>query len=182
MRNFLQIAQGVDVGPLMATLAAHPELWGQHPWRQFEGSPHAEVEDILLRFQAVGQSPNAMAAAQSDPITVPYGGWMAIPQARLICLGLMRGVEGVQLGRVMITRLAPGKSITPHTDAGIYAAMFQRYHLALQAGPGNVTFSGQEQITMAPGQVWWINNRESHGVVNNSEVDRLVMITDVRVD
>lgn len=181
MRNFLKIAEGVDGGPLMATLATHPELWNQMPLRKFEGSPHIDVDDILLRFQALGEGVGPQQV-QADPVTIPYGGWIAIPQARLICLGLMRGVEGVQLGRVMITRLAPGKSISPHVDEGPYAAMFQRYHLALQCGPGNVTFSGQEQISMATGQVWWVNNREPHGVVNNSEMDRVVMITDVRID
>ncbi len=179
MRNFLQIAQGVDVGPLMATLAAHPELWNKDLLRKFPGSPHEEVDDILLRFQELGPDPTSV---QSDPITIPYPGWMALPQARLLCLGLMRGVEGVQLGRVMITRLAPGKQVPAHKDEGLVARMFQRYHLAMQCGPGNVTFSGDEQIGMKTGEVWWIDNRETHGVVNNSELDRLVMIVDVRVD
>lgn len=180
MRNFLRIAQGVDVGPLLATLAAHPELWNQQPGRKFPGSPHEEVDDILLRFQDV--QPNDVDGAQSDPTTIPFSGWIALPQARLLCLDLVRRVEGVQLGRVMITRLAPGKQVAPHQDEGAYAVMFQRYHLALQCGPGNVTFSGGEQLTMSPGEVWWIDNSLPHGVVNNSELDRIVMIIDVRVD
>jgi hypothetical protein len=45
----------------------------------------------------------------NDVQVIPYPAWQLLPQLRPIIFDLMRRVEAVQLGRVLITRLAPGK-------------------------------------------------------------------------
>jgi hypothetical protein len=51
LRNFLKIAEGVDVMPLLSALARSPELWNQNLLRTtHQSSPHTQVDDIWLRF------------------------------------------------------------------------------------------------------------------------------------
>lgn len=176
MRNFLQIAQGIQVMPVLMQLYGQPQLWSEDRIRQeyAPDSPHKDAEDVLLRFsphEGIGD------AIQCD--------WT--PSARLLpaavdlSLLVMALVRGEQLGRVMITRLSPGKSIAPHADVlGKYADFYTRYHIPLVSDPGVVFSVGDESINMEPGGIWWFNGHEYHNVVNNSARDRLNLIVDVR--
>jgi aspartyl/asparaginyl beta-hydroxylase (cupin superfamily) len=92
----------------------------------------------------------------------------------------MRMVEGVTLGRVIITKLPPGKKITPHVDGGAPATYFSRYQIALQSLPGALFTIGDETVNFESGEVWLIDNKKEHSVVNNSRDDRIVMIVDIR--
>jgi hypothetical protein len=94
-------------------------------------------------------------------------------------LDLMRRVDGGRLGRVMITRLAPGDIIEPHIDQGAPAEYYSRYHVALQSLPGALNHSGNETVTYRMGEMWWFDNRAMHSVVNNSADDRIVIVMDV---
>jgi hypothetical protein len=111
---------------------------------------------------------------------INYPAWDRLPQARAMIFDLMRRVDGERLGRVMITRLAPGKSILPHADTDAHAAYYERYHIILQNGPGSVFRCGSEGVCMQPGEVWWFDNSVVHEVVNASSDDRLTMIIDIR--
>ena len=177
MRGFCKIFEGLDVVPLLAALAAKPNLWNANPLRtQFPGSPHAAVDDIWLFFNDVTD-----AAAVVDDIAVrPYPGWHELPQARHLIFDLMRRVSGIQLGRVLITRLPPGATIPEHADMGAPAEYFERFHIALQSQPGCLFNVGEEVIQFSMGECWWIDNRQPHSVVNNSADDRIVLIVDIR--
>jgi hypothetical protein len=93
----------------------------------------------------------------------------------------MRRVEGEQLGRVLITKLAPGNQITPHEDGGAPATFYDRYHIMLQNGPGSLFHCGDETVTMKAGDVWHFDNTKTHSVINNSRDDRITLIADIRV-
>jgi len=161
--------------PILAALDARPELWNAHNLRTtYPDSPHAEADDILLMFNELdGEIIN-------DIQTHPFDAWYQLP-VRDIVLNLMRRVGGVQLGRVLITRLAPGKKIAPHADQGAPADFFQRYQIALQSLPGCTFRSGEEVIQFASGEVYWFDNTLEHEVINNSAADRIVMIVDLRI-
>jgi len=100
---------------------------------------------------------------------------------RDVVLNLMRRVNGVQLGRVVITRLAPGKSIAAHEDHGAPAWFYQRYQVMLQCRPGCVFKCGEEVIAASTGEVFWFDNTKTHSVTNNSDTDRIALIVDVRL-
>lgn len=175
MRNFIKIAENVETNQLLLALAARPELWNQHDIRTtYPDSPHAQADDILLMFN------DTDGEVVNDIQTHPFDAWFQLPVQEMV-LNLMRHVRGVQLGRVLITRLAPGKSITPHADQGAPADFYQRYQIALQSLPGCTFRSGEEVIQFASGEVWWFDNTKEHEVVNNSADDRIVMIVDIRV-
>lgn len=112
--------------------------------------------------------------------SVNYPAMNEIPGVRNIVFGLMRQVEGERLGRVLITRLAPGKKIYPHIDGGDHARYYKRYQIALQSLPGVVFRAGDEQVNMRTGDIWWFQNAVEHQVINNSSDDRLALIVDIK--
>ena len=177
MRHFHKIAEALDVLPTVHAIRTQPELWDQHTIRTTHpGTAHAEVSDILVWFN----DPTDPEAVINDREVVPFPAWSRLPQLRPVVLDLMRRVEGVRLGRVIITRLAPGRKIAEHIDSGAPATYFQRYQIALQSLPGCVFRAGDEAVQMQTGDVWWFDNQQPHSVVNNSAADRLALIVDIR--
>lgn len=178
MKNFLQIGAGLDVIPLLMALQNHPELWDADKVRStFDQSPHRDVQDILLRFSDTNE------ADIGDQLLCHNMPAMAVmPQARALIYWLMARVEGDMLGRVVITKLAPGKRIYPHSDVlGLYANTMNRFHIPLQAGPGCVFIAGGEQVAMRVGDAWDFNAHAEHEVINNSADDRIHLIVDIRI-
>lgn len=177
MRHFLHLAHSIDTMPVLAALAAQPHLWNADDIRtRYPESPHHEADDILLFFNAVGDSPLAVV---DDIQTHPMAAWSRLPVKDMV-LNLMRAVGGVQLGRAIISRLAPGASITPHVDEGAPATFYQRHQIMLQCLPGVVFRTGDEKVQMKTGDAWWFDNRVEHEVVNNSADDRIALIVDIR--
>ncbi len=177
MRNFWKIAENVDVVPVINALATRPDLWNKNTLRtQHPGTAHSQVDDIWVFFNDIS-SPEAVA---DDKDVVPYEAWWQLPQLRPIIFDLMRRVEGVRLGRVLITRLAPGQQITPHVDGGAPATYYTRFQIALQSLPGCLFHAGDETVNFKSGEVWGFDNTQEHSVVNNSADDRLALIVDVR--
>jgi len=158
----------------MASIARRPDLWNADDLRtSFEHSPHAQCADIILRFGA------ASVHALHPNIDRPA---MAVLGAKSMALQVMGLVGGTELGRVLITRLEPGKRILPHADEGEYNRWFDRYHICLQSLPGVTFRCGEEKISPATGDLIWFNNRLEHEIVNNSADSRITMIVDVRID
>jgi len=178
MRNFLRLSNAAAVAPLMAALQSQPELWDQNPLRtSHPDTPHKDVSDIWLWFNEMTDNP---AEAIEDLQTVPYPAWQKLPQVRPIIFDLMRVVEATQLGRCVITKLPPGKKIDPHVDQGTPATFYQRFQICLQSAPGCNFIIEDEQVNFKPGEVWLINNKAEHSVVNNSSQDRIALIVDLR--
>lgn len=184
MKYFYQVAEGVDVAPILHCIAVRPELWNQETVRTAHaGSAHKAVDDILLRFNDLeAYKSSGDAASIMDGLeTINFPPMFRLPQVRPVIFDLMRKVEGERLGRVIITRLLRGSQITKHIDQGAYAAYYSRYHLMLQNSPGSVFMCGDETCYMAPGTVWWFDTSVEHGVVNNSTIERITLIVDIRV-
>ena len=177
MKHFLQIG-AIDPVPTLAALAIKQGLWNENPLRtQHPDTAHAEADDIWMMFNRVPENPVEVI---DDIQVVPYRAWQELPHLRSLALDLMHRVGGVQLGRVILTRLRPGKRILPHIDQGAPAEYFTRYQIALQSLPGCNFRIEDETLHFPSGSVWWINNRAEHEVVNNSADDRIVCIVDIR--
>lgn len=183
MRNFLKIASEVNVLPLLHAIQIQSHLWNLNDLRtHYPNSPHIEADDIWLRFNDRKLWESNPVLVMDDPDCINYPAWKSLPQAHSIVYDVLRFSQGVRLGRVMITRLAPGRKIASHTDGGAYAKYYSRYHIILQNFPGSLTKCGGETICPKPGEVYWFNNLAEHEVVNGSADDRLVMIVDVRCE
>jgi hypothetical protein len=176
MRNFQNLAAGINVTPLLNQLYRHPELWNQHRIRtEHEQSPHSQCDDILLRFQ----SGNGVEVVD-DPECIWYPAWEVLTELHSILFNLCRTVCAERIGRILISRLAPGKVITPHEDGGAVATYYTRYQLLLQSEAGCVFDCDGERVQMASGQLWWFDNRKTHSVTNNSATDRISVIIDLK--
>jgi hypothetical protein len=81
---------------------------------------------------------------------------------------------------VVVTKLPSGAIIYPHVDRGTSAEFYTRYQIALQSRPGALFHCEDETVNFRPGEVWWVNTRVTHSVVNNSDDDRIVCIVDIR--
>src|SRR6185437_2895061 len=179
MKHFFKVGD-VNVQPLLHAIKRQPELWDKNDIRtQFPGTPHSEASDIWLWFNEA-KTEGSVSAYANDCITIPYPAWSLLPQARQIVFDLMRAVEASQLGRVVVTKLAAGKKITPHIDGGAPAEFYKRYQIALQSLPGAMFIIEDESVNFKSGEVWLINNRALHSVVNNSTDDRICLIIDCR--
>lgn len=177
MNNFQLLATNVDVIPLLNAVLRDRALWNQNTLRtEHPNTAHAEVDDIWLRFNEV----DVVEDVVDDTECVNYPAWWSLPQARDLIFNLMRRVEGERLGRVLITRLAPGCKITPHVDGGAPATYYERFHIVLNSAPGCLFRAGNETVHMATGQVWWLDNTQEHEVINNGADDRIHMIVDIR--
>lgn len=178
MKNFLKLADNVNVLPIMIELQRNSDLWDENTLRtKHPGTAHAEVSDIWIRFNDTDIS---SVDVVNDKDTIPYRAWKDLPSVKPLIFALMNQVGAIRLGRVIITKLPPGKTITPHVDGGAPATYYQRYQVALQCLPGNKFIIGDEEVSFRTGEIWQINNREIHSVVNNSADDRIVMIVDAR--
>lgn len=181
MKNFHQIATGIDVMPAMQEIMRNQDLWDKNTLRtKTPGTPHAEVNDIWLLFNEIDPADPMRAA--NDLIVRPYEAWLKLQWCKKLAIDTLARVWGRQLGRVIVTKLEPGKQIPSHKDAGAPAQYFSRYQIALQSLPGAIFTIEDEAVMFESGSAWWINNRAEHSVKNNSKDDRVVLIVDVRVD
>ncbi len=197
MKHFHRIATGANVGPLMAKLARNPQWWHEDTYlRTYPQGPFGEIDSIICRFPPrwVAASAEELAAQMKEPgydqhecIDLPV--YDKLPEARDLVMNLMAHVRGTRLGRVIINRVMPGGRIFKHADTFAHANYWHRHHICLQSAPGVVFSAGDEQVWMAPGEVWWFDNgkgdkdegRPEHEVINNSPVERIHMVIDIRI-
>jgi hypothetical protein len=197
MRNFLRLAQNLDVMPLLAAITRNQDWWHEDTYlRSYPQGPFGEVDSIILRFppRTVTETQEQAEQLLADPhydqhecVDQPIYG--RVPQARQLVMNLMHYVGATRLGRVMINRIQPGGKIFQHADTPDHANYWDRHHIVLQSAPGVVFEAGDEQVYMAPGDVWWFDNGKArtdggeipkHQVWNNSAVERIHMIVDLR--
>lgn len=180
MKNFLLVASGIDVLPLLHAIQRQPDLWDRDRLRTTHpGTPHTEVSDIWLRFNALPKD-GEEAKILDEHESINYPAMFALPEARPLIFGMMARLSAERLGRCLITKLKPGGRIAPHVDGGSHAAYYDRYHIVLQAFPGSVFRAGDETVQMRPGEVWWFDNSAEHEVINNGSDDRIHLLIDLR--
>ena len=186
MRNFLLLAQGVDVTPLLLAIRRRPDLWKEDTYlRDYPQGPFKQIESIMLRFpvKSVHETEEELQnhlSTYDQHENVDYPAYKLLTEARPIVMSLMARVGGERLGRVMINKIAPGGVIFPHVDTKSHTDYYSRFHVVLQSQPGVYFRAGEETTYMAPGEVWWFDNAQEHEVINNSADDRIHMIVDIR--
>lgn len=177
LSNFQYLATGLDVNPLLISLNDNKDLWNQFPVRTMhEGTAHSDASDILIRFNRLSEKIKKIA---DDNECYWYPAASELPVLPYIN-ELFSQVMGDRIGRVIITSLPPGGEITSHSDYGAPVEYYQRFHITIQNASGSVFYCGDESITASAGDVFIFDNSKEHRVVNNSSVDRITMIVDIR--
>lgn len=175
MSKIKLISQGAHVAPFLWALQSHPELWNQHTTRtESPDSPHFGLDDIWARF---GDPARASDGSPHDSFWYPAADVIGIKD---FCLDLMRAVDGVELGGVLITRIPPGKECKPHTDPGWHARRYQKFGVQITSAPGQKFCFEGEELETRPGDVFWFDNQFSHWVTNPTPYERVTMIVCIR--
>lgn len=192
MRNFQKLAEGIDGLSLLHDVTRKKNLWNSNTVRTSHPlSAHRVIDDIILRYNPYNPGEDFVEKVCSEIHCENYPAWDELPAAQGLIFALMSRLRGIHLGRVMISRVAPGVCIPPHTDLIPQAQKafpnktqpalyYQRYHIVLKSQPGVVFRCGEEQVYMASGEAWWFDNVVEHEVVNNSSDDRIHLILDIR--
>lgn len=177
MNNFFKFS-AIDPVPLLLSVYQKPDMWDKNTIRQdFEDSPHDKTKSIIFRFQEIREDVTDFLGDVQCYDTPEYA---EFPEAKKIIMQLMARVQGTQLGRCMIVNLPAGAVVAPHEDQGSSAWFYDRYHVVLQANPGVKFTSGDETVQMVTGEIWWFDNTKLHTVVNDSGMDRIHMIVDIK--
>lgn len=182
MSHFERIHEGLDVAPMLADLAAHPDLWDAYPERRVApGSPHSEMTDIHVRARAREDLDNPDAYRQPH-WPVFYPSWHLLPSIQPVVWSLMASTRAVQLGNVLLTRIPPGGSIHPHIDPGWAVNWFaDKFYVVLQSDRC-VNRGEDESVMMQAGEVWRFENRITHSVENWGGADRISLIVTMRTE
>lgn len=197
MKYFLKIAQNINVLPVLMKLQHNPDFWTADTYlRTFPQGPFGEVDSVICRFppRAVCATPEEAAALLATPgydqhECVDQDIYGKLPEVRQLVMNLFGFVGGTRLGRVIINRVKPGGRVYKHADTIDHANYWQRHHICLQSANGVTFTAGDESVWMAPGEAWWFDNgkggpddvRPEHEVVNQSTIDRIHLIVDIKI-
>jgi mannose-6-phosphate isomerase-like protein (cupin superfamily) len=180
--RFLRIGTGVDAVPVLLDLLRAPTLWDQNRSRQtYPGSPHGSVSDIWVRYR----SPDEVTSETShnEPFRCVFlPAWRALPALRPLVFGLMARTAAVELGSILITRLAPGCSVAQHSDRGGWAPEFYNTKCHVTLSGTSLSKCDGETVTMSAGEVWTFDNLLEHSVENPGSEDRIVCIVSLRCE
>ncbi len=177
MRNFLPIITGLNVMPLVLAIQRQPSLWNEHTDRTRTGGPHADVDDIWIRYNRLE---NKGAHFHEEHDAVWYPAYYRLPQIREIVFPLMARVEGERLGGVLITRVPAGGQVAAHQDDNWHVRYYDKYYVQLQGHPQQVFHCGDDHYAPMPGDVYYFDNTKSHWVENSSPIDRMTLIICIR--
>ena len=81
---------------------------------------------------------------------------------------------------IEIAKLPKKSKVHEHKDGGVSLLKNPRIHLVLQTNDDVIFKVGGEEKNMKLGEMWEINNTETHSVVNDGNVDRIHMIIDYK--
>jgi hypothetical protein len=183
MRHFLQVAAGIEVLPLVASLYRQPELWNAHTARTGGIGSFTDTDDIWLRFRDPAELTSREAYAEPH-VPVFYPAWHALPHLRPIVFGLMARLEAVALGGVLITRVPAGKQVAPHDDRGRWHPEWftTKVYIPLASNDRCVSWCADERVVMAVGSAWVFDNLKVHSTINDGDSDRVTLIVSLRCE
>lgn len=171
-----KLAEGLEVGPILDVLDAHPELWNQHTERTAHpNSPHHGLDDIWARYAPPGVDPTQPHDAE----------WYESPLTKVLkplIYELMSFVRGDHLGGVLITRIPAGAQCKPHTDPGWHARYYEKFAVSLRADPLQAFCFDSAALVTKPGDLFWFDNSQRHWVTNDTPNERITLIVCIRPD
>lgn len=178
MKNFIKIAQGINVAPLALQLHQNPNLWNVHTERLGPNGPHRDSDDIWIRMnnRSEFEKSGNWKGFNDEHDSVWYDAYYAMPAIRPIVFDLARHVEAERIGDIMIWRVRPGEQIHPHTDKSWHVNYYDKFNICIQSAPGAAFVYEEGAITDTPGDIYRFVNTVNHSVVNSSNIDYIVMV------
>ena len=164
----------IDIAPLAAAIAAQGEAaWNEHQNRQKDYEVHRQTQSMVLLFANVDDWPAIEVIRQP--------GWDRLAG---VAVPIMDSIiarwypPGGRVIRAMVANLPPGGRIDPHRDAHPSFGCGHRIHVPVTSNT-RVRFSVDGRPhNLQVGQVYEINNKKVHSVINKGTTDRIHFIFD----
>ena len=174
--NFIRVAHGLDVKPLLKLLDDKPELWTEITARQSTtNSPHKDTECIYVR----GPLKMSVYYVMWDTGSYDYPCMKYLKDALIpLMRPILEKLEVKEMGRVLIVNLKPSGHVTKHNDQGSYADHYSRFHLVLKTNEWCSQTCGDQKQKFEVGEVWWFNHKKVHTADNVGMTDRVHIIFD----
>jgi hypothetical protein len=181
VRHIKKLEIMFDVKELRDQLSASPEVWNTIPYRTgFDGSPHREVDDVWVRYNALENFDGDSEAFNASHTSVWYEVVQKIPQAKLLAISLFHELEAQRLGGVLLTRIPPGAQVYPHIDPGWHARYYEKFVIQVDSAPGQKFCFEDGGLEAEPGECYQFDNAFTHWVVNPTKCSRVSLIICLR--
>lgn len=180
--NFVRIAHGVDVLPLLLELHRQPQLWDENTHRQsYPATPHAATKSIWVRYRPAAEI-NGLESYREEHRNEFWPAWHLLPSLRPLVFNLMARVCAVELGSILFTKLQPGGEVLPHSDRGGWAPQYYNTKCHLTLAGSSISTCDGESVRQVQGDVWTFDNLKVHSIRNDSETDRVCAIVSLRCE
>lgn len=166
----------VDILPFFEELEAHPEAYmpgasdGDHP----------NTKGIILKFPDLKTYDLKTVTEEVDLNSVYYPAYHLYKSLPKLLDKVMELVKGKHLAWAGVLNLAAGGEIKPHEDTTKLPVDYKRIHVVIKTEPGCTLKTGDEELHMKTGEVWWFNNRIMHSGKNESDTNRIHMVLDIK--
>ena len=176
MKYFRKMKQNVAVRRFLEEIDSIPEAWDLSTGRQDKITVQREAQSIPLR----GLVKSKIEGRERRD--VHESRYTTISRKFLVARAFLESFaaeQDAELSRAKIVRLMPGRRVYPHSDRGEYYRLRDRYHLVLQSTTGSYLKSGDEEVRMREGELWWFDNKAVHEAFNDGTAERIHMIFDL---
>ena len=150
------------------------EDWSVYSFRQDEYEVHRQTKTIPILYDEnygpqIGKKSKYYNLFQSD-----------VEELNRVYTDVLGKGE---ILRIEIVKMPPHSKVPLHIDYGTSLEMHSRTHIPLQTTEGCLFTVGEDSKHLRVGEIWEINNgSKEHGVINNSDIDRIHMIVDYKKD
>ena len=170
----VRICGEIDIARLVAAVAAQDAAaWNEHQHRQKDYEVHQQTQSIVLLFANVDAWPAIEVIRQP--------GWERLASTAVPIMDSIIErwyAPGGRIIRAMAAKLLPGGKIEPHRDAHPSFDCGHRIHVPITTNPRvRFTVDGRP-FNLAVGQVYEINNKKMHSVINKGTSERIHFIFD----
>ena len=180
--DFIKIG-ALDIAPLkQAIKAITEEEWGASSWRQETFEAHVDTQTIELVFDADFRHENPTYLPKYfefehllKPITQTFARYY---NQSLTAKRLRKKYGEGYLVRMILVRLVPGGVISPHGDQGYSLLHGHRIHVPIVSQGSTVFNVANSAKKLFEGEIWEINNKRTHSVVNSGDSARIHLISD----
>lgn len=183
MKNFQTISENQELATeLRSYLDSNKDFWLRYTGRQRTTHALRHTEQIPL-IVPTDANPNKTTSQWNDVLSLKYTEFYEDPVLRKSADWIIETLTNhfgkePEIGRIFFSKLKAGQDVDPHVDAGKYFDKFDRFHFVVQGDEKTTFISGEDTQQLMTGFFFWTNNHIDHYLLNRSEQDRIVIITD----
>ena len=176
MANIRVIKKGINVSKILKQLQQYPEDWGAQKNMEGvgdlvndKGFPAVQAGVLQLVVGVVATKEDYVGDSEMSSRTPAYNRHTEI-------VGFLKR-NFKKFDRCGFLSLPIGGEVGQHIDIGNYYQTRDRYHLAIQ---GSYVYTvGGESVKIDAGDLFWFNNKLSHGTKNVGDIVRITFVFDV---